>query len=119
MKPTQEQIEAALAYAEERDTLDHCNTLHKCRPERILSENSLAILAAAYRELLEENKQLKAWADLAISSNALYESEKIKNQMMRAQIRATITENLHLADGDDCTLKRLKDAIKFEPREEP
>jgi hypothetical protein len=23
-------------------------------------------------------------------------------------------ENLHLADGDDCTLKRLKDAISFE-----
>lgn len=30
-------------------------------------------------------------------------------------IYLTITENLHLADGDVCTLKRLKDAINFEP----
>jgi hypothetical protein len=59
MKPTQEQIEAALAYAEERDTLDHCNTLHKCRPERILSVNSLAILAAAYRDAMAENERLQ------------------------------------------------------------
>lgn len=29
-------------------------------------------------------------------------------------IYLTITENLHLADGDICTLKRLKDAINFE-----
>ena len=33
---------------------------------------------------------------------------------LRHQIRQTITENLHLADGDVCTLKRLKDAISFE-----
>jgi hypothetical protein len=29
-------------------------------------------------------------------------------------IRDTITENLDLADGDDCILKRLKEAIGFE-----
>ena len=29
-------------------------------------------------------------------------------------IRETIMENLHLADGDVCTLKRLKDAIGFD-----
>ena len=29
-------------------------------------------------------------------------------------IRLTLMENLHLADGDKCTLKRLKDAIGFE-----
>ena len=33
---------------------------------------------------------------------------------LRHQIRETLMENLHLADGDDCTLKRLKDAISFE-----
>ena len=33
---------------------------------------------------------------------------------LRHQIRQTITENLHLADGDVCTLKRLKDAIGFD-----
>jgi hypothetical protein len=29
-------------------------------------------------------------------------------------IRTTIEQNLHLADGDDCTLKRLKDAIGYD-----
>ncbi|MFA9262806.1 MAG: hypothetical protein ACEQSB_05690 [Undibacterium sp.] len=29
-------------------------------------------------------------------------------------IHVTLLENLHLADGDDCTLKQLKDAIGFE-----
>lgn len=33
---------------------------------------------------------------------------------LRHQIRETLMENLHLADGDVCTLKRLKDAISFE-----
>jgi chromosome segregation ATPase len=33
------------------------------------------------------------------------------------EIRLTIMENLHLADGDKCTLKRLKDAIGFESEE--
>ncbi len=33
---------------------------------------------------------------------------------LEAAIRETIMANLHLADGDDCTLKRLKDAIGFE-----
>jgi hypothetical protein len=32
---------------------------------------------------------------------------------MRAAIQETLMENLHLADGDVCTLKRLKDAIGF------
>jgi hypothetical protein len=29
-------------------------------------------------------------------------------------IRTTIEQNLHLADGDDCTLKKLKDAIGYD-----
>ena len=33
---------------------------------------------------------------------------------LEAEIRLTIMENVHLADGDLCTLKRLKDAIGFE-----
>ena len=39
---------------------------------------------------------------------------------LRAAIHQTIMENLHLADGDDCTLKILKDVIGFElpPEEE-
>ena len=33
---------------------------------------------------------------------------------LREAILETIMQNLHLADGDACTLKRLKDAIGFE-----
>lgn len=33
---------------------------------------------------------------------------------LREEVRLTLMENLHLADGDQCTLKRLKDAIGFE-----
>ena len=33
---------------------------------------------------------------------------------LREQVRLTIMENLHLADGDVCTLRRLKDAIGFD-----
>ena len=30
----------------------------------------------------------------------------------RDAIQETLRDNLHLADGDDCTLKKLKDALK-------
>lgn len=73
MKPTQEQIEAALAYAKFEDTEDQFTILEKaCQRTRVsVTLNSCVILAAAYRELQEENNRLKPWADLAISSNAL------------------------------------------------
>lgn len=41
------------------------------------------------------------------------ETEK-EVEELRSAIRETIMENLHLADADDCTLKRLKDAIAFD-----
>jgi hypothetical protein len=37
---------------------------------------------------------------------------------LRLAIRETLMENLHLADGDRCTLKRLKDAIGFDDEHE-
>jgi hypothetical protein len=45
-------------------------------------------------------------------SNALvlWDAAKEINRL-RSAIRATITENAHLADGDDCTLIRLKQAL--------
>jgi hypothetical protein len=36
-----------------------------------------------------------------------------ENEALRAAIQETLMENLHLADGDVCTLKRLKNAIGF------
>jgi hypothetical protein len=35
-----------------------------------------------------------------------------ENAALRAAITKTLEANLHLADGDVCTLKRLKDALK-------
>ena len=84
MKPTQEQIEAALAYAEYKETNDTLLVLNECIPEAPRQVFHMAtrcniILAAAYRELKAENNRLKPWADLAISSNALLAIEKSKN----------------------------------------
>ena len=56
-------------------------------------------------------------ADLVVQANRLESALKyasIEIAELRHQIRETLMENLHLADGDDCTLKRLKDAISFE-----
>ncbi len=87
MKPTQEQIEAALAFDAEVATDKQYLLLQKYDADNDAYYAALEILSAAYRELKEA-------------------------------INITITENLHLADGDDCTLKRLKDVIKFKLPEE-
>lgn len=80
MKPTQEQIEAALRYEdgnEDGDDLMILDDVKYCGEE--WEQVSFRIIAAAYRELREENNRLKPWADLAISSNALLAIEKSKN----------------------------------------
>jgi hypothetical protein len=35
-------------------------------------------------------------------------------ESLELAIRTTIEQNLHFADGDDCTLKGLKDAIGYD-----
>jgi len=83
MNYTQEQIDAALAYIDYKETNEDLQLLHNItREPKSYTLVAAEIIAAAYRELLEA-------------------------------IHSTIAENLHLADGDDCTLKRLKDVIKF------
>lgn len=42
------------------------------------------------------------------------DSLREKNHQLRIAIRKTIEENLHLADGETCTLKELKLAIGYE-----
>jgi thymidylate kinase len=83
MKPTTEQIEAALAYAADNETAWDNEIIDAWQQKKCVNNlladryaASAAILAAAYRELQEENKRLKPWADLAISSNALLEIER-------------------------------------------
>jgi thymidylate kinase len=85
MTPTQEQIEAALAYAADNEIAWDTEIIDAWQQKKCVNNlladryaASAAILAAAYRELREENNRLKAWADLAISSNALLEIERLK-----------------------------------------
>jgi hypothetical protein len=80
MKPTQEQIEAALAYNDQSATDQQRMTLHNVDYRYYTIINALTILSAAYRELQEENNRLKAWADLAVSSNALLEIERFERK---------------------------------------
>jgi hypothetical protein len=89
MKPTQEQIEAALALIDTSiisadqvcELLDYAQSINTdfCHQESDCRTISAHVLAAAYRKLQEENNRLKPWADLAISSNALLAIEKSKN----------------------------------------
>jgi hypothetical protein len=39
---------------------------------------------------------------------------RVRYDSLKMAVTQTIMENLNLADGDQCTLKRLKDAIRFE-----
>jgi hypothetical protein len=89
MKPTQEQIEAALQRITENwisadqcvlifDYAQICNDDTHCTIDCNDRKICAYILAAAYRELREENNRLKPWADLAITSNALLAIEKSK-----------------------------------------
>jgi hypothetical protein len=60
MKPTQQQIEAALAYAMENETAEQWRLVNEYRPLYMGISNAIAILAAAYREAIAENQELKA-----------------------------------------------------------
>jgi len=59
MKPTQEQIDAALRYAAETDTWSDKLLLNGCNPRRTATFNALTILAPAYREAMGEIDRLK------------------------------------------------------------
>ena len=71
-----------------------------------------AVVDAEVAEKLERerNEALRGWSDAGIE----YACNLMDLEELREKIRLTIIENLHLADGDDCTLKRLKDAIDFD-----
>jgi hypothetical protein len=88
MKPTQERIEAALRYV---DWLES---------------------QADKEKLLLSSNELQSFTITVASALASAYRE------LKEAINITIIENLHLADGDDCTLKQLKDVIKFKLPEE-
>jgi hypothetical protein len=58
MKPTKEQIEAALAYADEKETDNQLRALAKFHNSTLASANATAILAAAYRDLLNRPHEI-------------------------------------------------------------
>lgn len=67
MKPTQQQIDAALRYADYKDKKSDFVLLQKLANEKcgipVAYEAALAILAAAYREKCEECEQLRDYID--------------------------------------------------------
>ena len=79
-------------------------------PWRVGLANLAKILGFA-RKLERERNQALADAE---KSKAYKRVLKTENDRLRRVIRETIMENLHLADGDVCTLNRLKDAIGFD-----
>jgi len=68
-----------------------------CRPD-------MAERAPMVEKLMSERNRAKSWS--VLQHNRILDLEGI--------IRETILSNLHLADGDNCTLKLLKYAISFE-----
>jgi hypothetical protein len=65
------------------------------------------------RALAHANQEAAFHSDAGDRNAELLAEAKKENEAMRAAIQETLMENLHLADGDVCTLKRLKDAIGF------
>jgi hypothetical protein len=59
MKPTQEQIEAALRYASETNTWDDVRLLGERNQRRMATFNALEIIAAAHRDAMAEIERLQ------------------------------------------------------------
>jgi chromosome segregation ATPase len=94
------------------DFMDYLTRLNKCGRE---------LFQTLERELTTVNEQRDRLDDqldhillrLGRTQERMIDAERQRDRL-EAEIRLTIMENVHLADGDVCTLKRLKDAIGFE-----
>ena len=83
----------------------------------VLREANLE-LAVELTAVTEQRDRLDDQVDhillrLGRTQERMIDAERQRDRL-EAEIRLTIMENVHLADGDVCTLKRLKDAIGFE-----
>ncbi len=85
-----------------------------------LSDESMRRSIKQRTEMQRIERELAEASERAASKHGCWMSElrrtselERENEAMRAAIQQTLMENLHLADGDVCTLKRLKDAIGF------
>jgi predicted RNase H-like nuclease (RuvC/YqgF family) len=84
-------------------------------------QNRIADLERELAETRETLENLEACAVHSCGDHCQRPACKTRREAkaMRAAIQETLMENLHLADGDVCTLKRLKDVIGFSLPESP
>ena len=98
-----------------KEWIDHSEKLERERNEWKISHDHVCRELAACENARDENAALCEEARKDVEkANAHKRVLKTENNRLRQAIRETLMENLHLADGDICTLKRLKDAIGFE-----
>jgi hypothetical protein len=87
--------------------------------ETAIPAHELAALCSIWREHASK-REGDFWISLescAMDLNRLLDSYERKAEISRVSkletaIRETLAENAHLADGDNCTLRKLKDALK-------
>ena len=85
---------------------------HKDGRMEILSAPPIFVCAReSIEDLLARHNDMLRERDIA---RRMWSIHQDKLAELREQVRLTIMENLHLADGDNCTLKRLKDSIGFD-----
>lgn len=82
----------------------------QCLVARIQRDEAHKLLREI-RQLFVADESLGDVVEVMFSIPLGQAEEKI--EQLTEAIHQTLMENLHLADGDDCTLKRLKDAIGF------
>jgi len=109
----------------------HCedfNSTPSIERSGFMLESELATVKAENARIKFDYSKMLAQLDgeIAVQKAALFTSEKIlsgliprcktieeENEKLRAAIEKTINDNLHLADGENCTLIELKRAIVF------
>ena len=72
--------------------------------------------AMTTRKKVEEFDAREIWADYENRRCKLHQKEFVESKhyfALRKAVKDFIEDNLHLADGDNCTLKPLKDAINY------
>ena len=85
---------------------------HKDGRLEILSAPPIFVCAReSIEDLITRHNDMLRERDIA---RRMWSIHQDKLAELREQVRLTIMENLHLADGDVCTLKRLKEAIGFD-----
>lgn len=115
--PTLQRLNGLLTTYQENKTTDNLVRLKNELPEGFLQRRIWVMsLKTARNIVLQRCKhklpQWQEFVDFLTSINMKQEEDKA--QILENAIRETIEENLHLADGDVCTLAKLKQAINYD-----